>query len=107
MVCQTFDITFQTISSLRLRAVHSLRVQRDRPFGDSASRGIAGISLIKGSVLQGLYKNALHPTCHLVHNLFKLNVQGLLYVNLIVVYHRGLSLGLCYMFCTLHQWLIS
>ena len=43
-------------------------------------------------VLQGrLYKNASHPTCHLVHNLFKLNVQDLLYVNSIVVYRRGLS----------------
>ena len=43
-------------------------------------------------VLQGrLYKNGSHPTCHLVHNLFKLNVQDLLYVNSIVVYRRGLS----------------
>ena len=58
-------------------------------------------------VLQGLYKNSSHPTCQFVHNLFKLNVQDLLYKNLIVVYRKGLSLGLCYMFCTLHQWLIS
>ena len=43
-------------------------------------------------VLQGrLYKNGSHPTCHLVYNLFKLNVQDLLYVNSIVVYRRGLS----------------
>ena len=43
-------------------------------------------------VLQGrLYKNGSHPTCHLVHNLFKLSVQDLLYVNSIVVYRRGLS----------------
>ena len=43
-------------------------------------------------VLQGrLYKNGSHPTCHLVHNLFKLNVQDLLYANSIVVYRRGLS----------------
>ena len=43
-------------------------------------------------VLQGrLHKNGSHPTCHLVHNLFKLNVQDLLYVNSIVVYRRGLS----------------
>ena len=26
-------------------------------------------------VLQGLYKNGLHPICYLVHNLFKLNVK--------------------------------
>ena len=43
-------------------------------------------------VLQGrLYNNGSHPTCHLVHNLFKLNVQDLLYVISIVVYRRGLS----------------
>ena len=43
-------------------------------------------------VLQGrLYKNGSHPTCHLVHNLFKLSVQDLLYVNSIVVHRRGLS----------------
>ena len=43
-------------------------------------------------VLQGrLYKNCSHPTCHLVHNLFKLSVQDLLYVNSIVVHRRGLS----------------
>ena len=58
-------------------------------------------------VLQGLYKNSSHPTCQFAHNLFKLNVQDILYENLIVVYRKGLSLGLCYMFCTLHQWLIS
>ena len=44
---------------------------------------------------------------YLSSQLFKLNVQDLLYVNLIVVYRRGLFLGLSYMFCTLHQWLIS
>ena len=44
--------------------------------------------------LQDLYNNGLLPTCHLVHNLFKLNVQDLLYVNLVAVYLRGLFLGL-------------
>ena len=56
---------------------------------------------------QGLYKNGLHSTCHLVHNLLKLNVQDLLYVNLIAVYHRDLFLGVCHMFCTPYQWLLS
>ena len=50
------------------------------------------IGCLNVMVLQGrLYKNCSHPTCHLVHNLFKLNVQDLLYVNSIVVYRRGLS----------------
>ena len=49
-------------------------------------------------VLQGLYENGSHPTCHLVHNLFKLNVQDLLYMNLIAVYLRDLSLGLCVLY---------
>ena len=50
------------------------------------------IGCLNVMVLQGrLYKNGSHPTCHLVHNLFKLNVQDLLYVNSIVVYRRGLS----------------
>ena len=44
--------------------------------------------------LQGLYRNGLHPTCHLVHNLFELKVQDLLYVNLIAVFLRGQSLSL-------------
>ena len=35
-----------------------------------------------------------------IHNLFKLNVQDVLYVNLVAVYLRGLFLGLCNMFCT-------
>ena len=47
-------------------------------------------------VLQGLYKNGSHPTRHLEHNLFKLKVQDLLSVNLLVVYRKGPSLGLCY-----------
>ena len=50
--------------------------------------------------LQDLNNNGLLPTCHLVHNLFKLNVQDLLYVNLVAVYLRGLFLGLYNMFCT-------
>ena len=50
--------------------------------------------------LQDLNNNGLLPTCHLVHNLFKLNVQDLLYVNLVAVYLRGLFLDLCNMFCT-------
>ena len=50
--------------------------------------------------IQGPYKDGLHSTCHLVHNLLKLNVQDLLYVNLVAVYLRGLFLGLCNMFCT-------
>ena len=58
-------------------------------------------------VLQGLYKNGLHPICYLVHNLFKLNVLYLLYVNLIAVYRMGLSLDLCYMFCMPCQWLLN
>ena len=58
-------------------------------------------------VLQDLYKNGLLPTYHLVHNLFKLNVQDLLYVNLVAIYRRGLFLGLCNMFCTPQRWLIS
>ena len=37
--------------------------------------------------IQGPYNDGLHSTCHLVHNLLKLNVQDLLYVNLIAVYH--------------------
>ena len=50
------------------------------------------IGCLNVMVLQGrLYKNGSYPTCHLVHNLFKLNVQDLLYVNSIVVYRRGLS----------------
>ena len=57
--------------------------------------------------IQDPYKDVLHSTCHLVHNLLKLNVQDLLYVNLIAVYHMGLFLGLCYMFCTPYQWLLS
>ena len=65
------------------------------------------IGCLNVMVLQDLYKNGSHPTRHLEHNLFKLKVQDLLSVNLIVVYRRGPSLGLCYMFCTLHQWLIS
>jgi len=48
-------------------------------------------------VLHALYKNGSHPTYHLVHNVFKLNVENLLYVNVIVVYRRGLSLALCYL----------
>ena len=48
-----------------------------------------------------------HPACHLVHHLFKLSVRDLTYVKLIAVYHRGLFLGVSYMFCTPHQWLIS
>ena len=53
-------------------------------------------------VLQGLYKDGLHSTCHLVHNLLKLNVQDLLYVNLITVYHGGSVLRpLVYVLCTL------
>ena len=58
-------------------------------------------------VLQDLYKNGLLPTYHLVQNLFKLNVQDHLYVNLVAVYRRGLFLGLCNMFCTPQWWLIS
>ena len=58
-------------------------------------------------LLQGLYKNCLHPICYLVHNLFKLNVLYLLYVNLIAVYRMGLSLNLCYMFCMPCQWLLN
>ena len=58
---------------------------------------------ITGSV-QGWF--AFYLSCR-VHNLLKLNVQDLLYVNLITVYHRGLFLGLCYMFCAPYQWLLS
>ena len=58
-------------------------------------------------LLQGLYKNGLHPIRYLVHNLFKLNVLYLLYVNLIAVYRMGLPLDLCYMFCMPCQWLLN
>ena len=51
-------------------------------------------------VLQCLYKNGSHPTCHLVHTLFKLNVQDLLYVNLIAVYRRAVLGPLLYVLHT-------
>ena len=51
-------------------------------------------------VSQCLYKNGSHPTCHLVHTLFKLNVQDLLYVNLIAVYRRAVLGPLLYVLHT-------
>ena len=54
------------------------------------------IGCLNVMILQGLYKNGWYPTCHFVHNLFNMNVQDLLY-------RKGLSLGLSYMFCTLHR----
>ena len=40
------------------------------------------IGYLDGVVLQGLYKNGLHPTYHLEHNLFKLNLPDLHYMDL-------------------------
>ena len=39
------------------------------------------IGCLNAAVLQGLYKKGSHPICHLVHNMFKLNVQDLLELN--------------------------
>ena len=58
------------------------------------------IGCLNVMVLQCLYKNGSHPTCHLVHTLFKLNVQDLLYVNLIAVYRRAVLGPLLYVLHT-------
>ena len=47
------------------------------------------------SCLIGSVQDDSHPPYHFVHNLFKLNVQDLVYVNLNAVCRRGPSLGLC------------